>query len=300
MKRIASFINAALGTVNLRLISARTHARLVSQQGATPPPVPAPAPPLPAPPTYREMCLEALGWDGTFGNNCLYWSFPRTAPETERLYQVMAEIKYGLFRKYTEAVHAEGVEGAFVEFGVFDGSTLCPVVQRRDELGLSTPVYGFDSFEGLPPPSACDCEDFRAGQFASPLQLAAERLGCAARKNVRLVKGWFNQTLTSEEVASDPNLRKIAFAHVDCDVYSSAVDCLHFLTDRLADGAFLIFDDWLPSPALGETRAFFEWYATARRLYRFEHLACLERGSVHLRVRRVGGGIDANPADVAA
>jgi hypothetical protein len=36
----------------------------------------------------------------------------------------------------------------------------------------------------------------------------------------------------------------VSIAHIDCDLYSSALDCLNFLDGRLADGAILLFDDW--------------------------------------------------------
>jgi hypothetical protein len=235
-------------------------------------------------PSYREKCLEIFGRDLSRGDNPLLWSFGYDAPESEQLFSFMYEMKCARFRKYMETIKAEKREGAIVEFGVFKGQTLNHLVEKCEELDLRVPIFGFDSFEGLPDVSEHDFDCFHAGQFAGAFDAVAERLKCDSRKNVRLVKGWFSKTLATEEIVASPALRTIAFAHLDCDLYSSTVDCLRFLEGRLADGAFLVFDDWTFSENIGETKAFFEWYEKVSELYRFEQEAFLDRASVHMRV----------------
>ena len=56
--------------------------------------------------------------------------------------------------------------------------------------------------------------------------------------------------------------RQVAIAWVDCDLYASTVPVLDFLTDRLAQGAILLFDDWFcfkGDPTVGEAKACAEW-----------------------------------------
>jgi hypothetical protein len=196
----------------------------------------------------------------------------------------MYGMKCARLRKYMEIIKSEHLEGAIVEFGVNDGSSLKHLVEKCEELGLQLPIFGFDSFEGLPEVSQHDLSCFHAGQFATRSDVVAQTLKCHQRKHVHLVKGWFSQSLATREIVADPSLSSIAFAHVDCDLYSSAVDCLRFLEGRLINGAFLIFDDWTFSESYGETKAFFEWFDEVRQLYRFEDIAYLDRGSVHMRV----------------
>jgi len=238
-------------------------------------------------PTYRDKCLEAFLRDIGLGQNDLLWSLPRDSPETEQLFGAMSMIELGLFAKYLQVIKTEGIEGSLVELGVFSGSGLEWIIAKSEAIGLHRETFGFDSFEGLPEVTALDnFGGWSRGQYAARFEAVAERLHCDKRKNVHLIKGWFCNTLTSETVAKYPALQKISFARVDCDLYGSAVDCLRFLEHRMANGAFLIFDDWAHRDDQGETKAFFEYYERVKDQYRFDHLAALARGSLHLRVWR--------------
>ena len=78
---------------------------------------------------------------------------------------------------------------------------------------------------------------------------------------VQIVKGWFNKTLNSK-TASEINLRRIAVAWIDCDLYESTIPVLNFITPFLSDGTVIIFDDWRcyrNDPEFGEQKACSEW-----------------------------------------
>jgi hypothetical protein len=236
---------------------------------------------------YRERCLDVFSADVSLGENYLFWSLPFGSPETAQLYTAMQAIERGIFAKWLEVISQERIRGAIVEFGVFSGEGLAGIADKCEELGIILPIYGFDSFEGLPKPTADDLPNcWHEGQYACPMERVAQRLKCDVRPHIHLIKGWFCHTLKNETVAGNPDLEQIAFARIDCDLYDSAVDCLDFLEDRLVDGAFLIFDDWTHRLDLGETKAFFEFSERMKDVYRFEHLAALGQGSLHLRVRR--------------
>ncbi len=54
-------------------------------------------------------------------------------------------------------------------------------------------------------------------------------------------------------------IKKVAFAHIDCDLYESAKDALQFILPVMSDGSVLSFDDWFcfnGDPKLGEQAAF--------------------------------------------
>ena len=65
---------------------------------------------------------------------------------------------------------------------------------------------------------------------------------------------YFAESLKGADAA---RLKNVCFARIDCDIYEPALECLHYLTTRLSDGAILVFDDWSFNPEVGETRAFF-------------------------------------------
>lgn len=48
-------------------------------------------------------------------------------------------------------VKINGIQGSYLEFGVFRGSTFANFYHLFRRYGLDMPMYAFDSFEGLPP-----------------------------------------------------------------------------------------------------------------------------------------------------
>src|SRR5207249_9633924 len=70
------------------------------------------------------------------------------------------------------------------------------------------------------------------------VQRSAKLLGLESR--TELVKGWFDTTL--------PHVRDrtgtIALLRIDCDWHASVRTCLDNLYDQVADGGFVIFDDY--------------------------------------------------------
>jgi hypothetical protein len=61
------------------------------------------------------------------------------------------------------------------------------------------------------------------------------------RKNVEIIPGFFEATLPKFlELHPEP----VAFAHVDCDLYSSTLTVLGALKPRLQVGSVLVFDEY--------------------------------------------------------
>ena len=121
------------------------------------------------------------------------------------------------------------ISGCYTEFGVFKGGTMRYMAKRKPTVTF----HGFDSFEGLP-------EDW----FGMPLPKSSFTLKGGLPKvplNVSLHKGWFNETLP---VWCANYQDKIAFMHIDCDLYSSTVDILENLMNRLQVGTIILFDEY--------------------------------------------------------
>ena len=141
--------------------------------------------------------------------------------------------------------------GDYCEFGVFKGYTFLHAQKVAGRYPTDKMrFFGFDSFEGLPPPKGADLvtdgpQPFYEGQYATSMEYVTAQLekGGADWSRTFLVAGYFNDSLTSKEVA-DHNIEEIAIALVDCDLYSSTVDVLDFLDSRLIDGSVVLMDDW--------------------------------------------------------
>jgi Macrocin-O-methyltransferase (TylF) len=103
-------------------------------------------------------------------------------------------------------------------------------------LGPTRTIHGFDSFEGLP-------EDwfgkFRKGRFDTGGKLPK------VRSNVKLHKGWFDETLPKFVAENDG---PVAFLHVDCDLYSSTKTIFQYLGDRIVAGTIILFDEYFNYP----------------------------------------------------
>ncbi len=145
------------------------------------------------------------------------------------------------------------VDGLCLEFGVWRGATINHVAAQ-----LAKPVYGFDSFEGLP-------EDWNGLVPKGHFKLTTVP---KVRQNVELVVGWFDTTLQSFLAAhSGP----VAFCHVDCDLYSSTKTIFQNIGPRIVNGTVIVFDEYFNYPGWrdGEFRAFQEFCTEAGVTYEY-------------------------------
>lgn len=151
------------------------------------------------------------------------------------------------------------LKGLYLEFGVCSGRTINFIAA----LNPLIPIYGFDSFEGLPEDWTEHCKKgtfaFKQQDFLPPVL-----------HNVDLIKGWFSDTLPAFlNARPDP----IAFLHIDCDIYSSASYVLQSLADRIKAGTIIVFDELFNYPGFEnhELKALDEFLAKTG--YRAEYLA---------------------------
>jgi hypothetical protein len=150
--------------------------------------------------------------------------------------------------------HCE-IEGLVMEFGVYLGDSLRVLADAT-----SAPVYGFDSFEGLP-------EDWTHFQKRGRFSLDG-RLPSFDQPNVRLIPGWFEQTLPAFLEAHPGPAR---FIHVDSDIYRSAVTVFTHHRPRIVPGTVILFDEYFNYPGWEhhEFRAFQEFIRDTGLGYRY-------------------------------
>ncbi len=125
-------------------------------------------------------------------------------------------------------------DGLIMEFGVRNGYSISFIanILSHEE------VHGFDSFEGLPE------------EWSSKTAKPNEPRGGLSRgghlpavpKNVRLHKGWFENTLPLF-LRSYPD-KNSSLIHIDSDIYSSAKTVLFLLAKTIIPGTIIIFDEY--------------------------------------------------------
>lgn len=101
-------------------------------------------------------------------------------------------------------------------------------------------------------------------------------------KNVRLVKGWFNETLPAFiKEHSEP----CAFIHVDCDLYSSTKTIFDNLKNQICTGTVIAFDEYFNYPGWqeGEYKAFMEFIAWSG--LEFEYIARTDAAQVAVKIK---------------
>ncbi|MGY8962977.1 MAG: TylF/MycF/NovP-related O-methyltransferase [Rhodospirillales bacterium] len=189
--------------------------------------------------------------------------------------EVLNEVAKGVIKSYLR-----GIKGDVAEFGTMTGrsaTTLAGSIsgsenvyaRKLPSLGI-TPrnLHLFDSFEGLP--ETTEEADLKSPMVASgawapgrcfginPEQLRDSCAQYLSTDRIHIYEGWFKDTIP---VLSDST--KLAFVHIDCDLYSSTRDVLDGLLNRalISEGALLYFDDWdcnASSLGLGERHAWSE------------------------------------------
>jgi O-methyltransferase len=166
-------------------------------------------------------------------------------------------------------VGANRIEGAYLEFGVWRGSTFAQFYHALRRHRLRLPMYAFDSFQGLPEPGGVDAlagyEPFRAGQFGcSVLEFMSELRGRWVPETAyTIVAGFYAETLRPE-LPKKLGLDRAALVWIDCVLYESARCVLEWIRPLLQDGTVLMFNDFYRfkgHPEMGERKALAELMA---------------------------------------
>lgn len=150
-------------------------------------------------------------------------------------------------------IEDKGVPGCLVECGVAEGGTAAMMGMTNRALGTVNRVkWFFDSYEGLPEPTAEDYHDGRAGEFIRPLPKGSclgtlEQVSGLLFSELRfepeqtnLVKGWFQDTVPPRAGKLGP----IAVLRLDGDWYESTKIPLDAFYDDVSPGGYVIVDDY--------------------------------------------------------
>jgi O-methyltransferase len=130
--------------------------------------------------------------------------------------------------------------GAVVECGSYEGGSGAVLA-----VASGRPTWLFDSWEGCPEPEPHDVDRHgiaaEAGQFAASHDRARQLIDTLwLDGQVRLVRGWFEDTLPATKVDIGP----IALLHIDADWYDSVRTCLEELAGQIVPGGVVVVDDY--------------------------------------------------------
>ena len=162
---------------------------------------------------------------------------------------------------------SSGVGGDYLEFGVYQGHTFVNAWRSARVTGQGgMRFYAFDSFQGLPDPAASPLDrggEFGEGQYAAGRAEFDRNLrrGGVDPGRVTVVEGFYDESLRDLK-PRDIGLEAASIVWIDCDLYSSTVPVLDFVTDLVRDGTVVLFDDWYcfrARPDRGEQQACREW-----------------------------------------
>ena len=175
------------------------------------------------------------------------------------IYHNLERIK--AYRKIFFLVNFERVEGDYLEFGVYEGSSLITAYKvhqsssKQDGLvNLKKPIdrkfIGFDSFEGGfkyydKNDSHENCVE---GHLKSSFLKPQKRLKKISKESFFLINGFVEETLPSitrnNYTIGDYKLTKIAVVLIDMDLKNPAIEALNFCKEKLQVGSIIVIDNY--------------------------------------------------------
>src|SRR5262249_40159659 len=139
-----------------------------------------------------------------------------------------------------------GLDGDFVECGVFKGDFARALTQMTDFGRHPKTFYLYDTFEVLPPqssspddyPDSAEFFAFADRTYRDPAIYPEVVKRFADYANIRIVRGVVPDTL--HDIAPE----KIAFLHIDLNSPSRGLGGLYILCVRVGHGGTIVFDDY--------------------------------------------------------
>lgn len=130
---------------------------------------------------------------------------------------------------------ARSVPGSVAECGCYEGASAYFIARILPDV----PIHLFDSFAGLPEPTAPDrAQDSMWEKGNLTASETKTRANLASFRNIIIHRGWIPRTFT--EVENE----RFRLAHIDVDLYEPTLASLAFLYPRMNSGGIIVLDDY--------------------------------------------------------
>jgi O-methyltransferase len=196
----------------------------------------------------RPAYVKLKGLEGlAISQDNEFWDLHAQVVEDHRGGPSLTE-RYNLYSLVKATSH---LPGALAEAGVYRGGSakiLCTV--KGD-----SPLYLFDTFEGMPTVNATTDGGFSQGDFADTRyeEVVAH---LSSFPNVHFYKGFFPDSAIGKE----PEKQSYRFVHLDLDIYESTHKALEFFYPRVVSGGVIVSHDYSHLTVPGVKKAFHDFF----------------------------------------
>jgi O-methyltransferase len=150
----------------------------------------------------------------------------------------------------------EAPEGDILEVGSWRGGSSLMLAASAEQHKPNSHVYICDTFEGLV--KVTDKDNFhKNGDFGDTTSKEVVE-GLMVEYNLSNVT--VHEGIFPEDTGNEVTSTKIAFIHIDVDVYQCYLDIFNWMEGKLVPGAIIAFDDYLIPTCEGATLAIDEYF----------------------------------------
>ncbi len=166
------------------------------------------------------------------------------------------------YRKIFHYVNFEQIEGDYLEFGVYEGSSMISAFYANkstskndnliiiDKKKIKRMFIGFDSFEeGFKYYNEKDNHiNWKESHLKSSFSKTIRRLNKTSKKNFKLVSGFVEETLkeieTNDYMVENYKIKSAAVILIDMDLFNPGYTALSFCKPLLSNGSIIIVDNY--------------------------------------------------------
>lgn len=160
-------------------------------------------------------------------------------------------MKVHAIKKAMYFANVEGVEGDYLEFGMFEGTSFIAAFESWRAMRISGTLMprrfiGFDSFHGFKYFSSKDAHPFfKEGEFNSSYHKTEKRIRrhFGRRAEWKIVPGYVEETIKGRDIVAD-GYPKVAVAFIDIDLGEPTKTALDYIRPALQEGSVLLLDDF--------------------------------------------------------
>lgn len=160
-----------------------------------------------------------------------------------RPYTMLSNARLRSLHRAVELISRSGIAGDVVECGTARGGSAALMGLAMKDDPLARRLWVFDTFEGMPKPTADDPDYDLALQYEGSCRGGFEEVSAVFRQfglaeRTKMVKGLFQDTV------AHASIDQFALLHLDGDWYESVKVCLDAFYDKVVPGGIIQIDDY--------------------------------------------------------